>query len=275
MCCSRALLIHNRCVDNRPPRAAVDPGAALWIAPRLSGQFGAVTRTVPAGFAAYARIFHPADPGAAVHRRWSEVAAANGRIMHQLAQYARISTPAPGRTEPAPLAGIQAPATGDLEPACLRSVCEILARHTPAPAQCWFAVWEGWGDLDGSGHVASFGLGGLPPQVRRAPAAWQLDLRAPKFALPHRVYYLFNGPVGDAVKIGTWVNRDRFLPRSPNIFWPGGRSWCIASEIDFDSTIVGGTTDLIADVLHCDDLEAWPVAPDDSLAWDGDTINQP
>ncbi len=133
MCCSQALLIHNRCVDNRPPRAAVDPGAALWIAPRLSGQFGAVTRTVPARFAAYARIFHPADPGTAVHRRWSEVAAANGRIMHPVAQYARISTPASGRTEPAPLAGIQAPATGDLEPACLRSVCEILARHTPAP----------------------------------------------------------------------------------------------------------------------------------------------
>jgi hypothetical protein len=47
------------------------------------------------------------------------------------------------------------------------------------------------------------------------------------------------------------------------------------SEIDFDSTIVGGTTDLIADVLHRDDLEARPVAPGDSLAWDGDTINQP
>jgi hypothetical protein len=162
--------MHNRCVDHRPPRAAVDPGAALWIASRLSGQFGAVTRTVPAGFAAYARIFHPADPGAAVHRRWSEVAAANGRIMHPLAQYARISTPAPGRTEPAPLAG---------------------------------------------------------------------------------------------------------MPRSPNISWSGDRSWCAASEIDFDSTIVGGTTDLIADILHRDDLEAWPVGPDDSLAWDGDTINQP
>ena len=262
-------------MDHRPPRAAVDLGAALWIASRLSGQFGAVTRTVPAGFAAYARIFHPADPGAAVHRRWSEVAAVNGRVMHPLAQYARISTSAPGRTEPAPPAGIQAPATGDLEPACLRSVCEILARHTAAPAQCWFAVWEGWGDLRGSGHVASSGPGGLPPPVRRAPATWQLDLHAPKFTLPHRVYYLFTGPLGDAVKIGTWVTRDWFLPRSPNIFWSYDRSWCVASEIDFDSTIVGGTTDLIADVLHRDDLEAWPVRPDDSLAWDGDTINQP
>lgn len=203
------------------------------------------------------------------------MAATTGRIMHPLAQYGRISTPAPGRTEPAPLAGIQAPATGDLDPACLRSLCQILAQHTPAPAQCWFAVWEGWGDLRETGHVVSSGLGGLPPPVRRAPAKWQLDLHAAKFALPHRVYYLFTGPLDDAAKIGTWVTRDWFVPRSPNIFWPSDRSWCVASEIDFDSTIVGGPTDLIAEVLQRDDLEAWPVGPDDSLAWDGDTINEP
>ena len=186
----------------------------------------------------------------------------------------RVSTPASGHAEPTPPAGIQAPAIGNLETACLRSLCEVLAGYTAASAQCWFAVWEGWGDLRESGQVAFSSLGGLSPSPL-APPAWQLDLHAPNFALPHRVYYLFTGPLGDAVKIGTWVTRDWFLPRSPNIFWPGDRSWCVASEIDFDSTIVGGTTDLIADVLHRDDLEARPVGPDDLLAWDGDTINQP
>jgi hypothetical protein len=175
----------------------------------------------------------------------------------------------------APLAGIQAPATGDLEPACLRSVCELLAHHTPAPARCWFAVWEGWGDLRGSGQVASSGLGALSPPVRPVPATWQLNPHAPMFALPHRVYYLFTRPLDDAVKIGRWVTCDWFVPRSPNLFWPHDRSWCVASEIDFDSTTVGGKTDLIAEVLRRDDLEAWPVVPDDSLAWDGDAINEP
>lgn len=275
MSVKQAWVVHNRCVDHRPPRAAADTGPALWIALRLSDQFGAVTRTVPAGFDAYARIFHQADPGATAQRRWSAVAESNGRIMHPLAQYARISTPAPGRAEPTPLADIQEPETGDLGPACLRSLCEVLAHHTTAPARCWFAVCNGWGDLGGSGPVASSAMGGAPPPIRRAPAAWQLDQHAPQFELPHRVYYLFTGPLSDAVKIGRWVTYDWFLPQSPNLFWPDDRSWCVASEIDFDSTLVGGTTDLIAGILHRDDLEAWPVGPDDSLAWDGDTINEP
>jgi hypothetical protein len=259
-------------VDHRPPRAAADTGAAGWIAPRLSDRFGTVTKTVPAGFAAYARIFHPADPGEAVQYRWSEVAEANGRIMHPLAQYERISTPAPGRTASALLADVQAPAVGDLEPACLRSLCEVLAHHTTAQARCWFAVYGGSG---GGGQVVSSGLGGPPPPARQAPAAWQLDPQAPEFALPHRDYSLFTGPLDDAVRIGRWVTSDWFLPQSPNLFWPDDTSWCVASEIDFDSTLVGGPAVLIAEILHRDDLEASPVGPDDSLAWDGDAINAP
>ena len=37
-----------------------DVSPAEWIAPRLTGGFGAVTRTVPCGYPAYARICHPA-----------------------------------------------------------------------------------------------------------------------------------------------------------------------------------------------------------------------
>jgi len=123
--------------------------------------------------------------------------------------------------------------------------------------------------------VVSSGLGGLAPSVRQAPEEWQLDPHAPEFALPHRIYSLFTGPLGDASKIGRCVTSDWWDPQSPNLFWPDDTSWCVASEIDFDSTLVGGTAGLIAEILHSNDLEAWPVGPDDSLAWDGDIINNP
>jgi hypothetical protein len=42
------------------PRMSDDVSPAEWIAPRLTGGFGAVTRTVPCGYPAYARICHPA-----------------------------------------------------------------------------------------------------------------------------------------------------------------------------------------------------------------------
>jgi hypothetical protein len=66
---------------------------------------------------------------------------------------------------------------------------------------------------------------------------------------------------------------DRFLPQSPNLFWPADRAWCVASEIDFDSTLVGGTTELIQAILRGPAFDSWPVQPDDSLAADADLVN--
>ena len=60
--------------------------------------------------------------------RWSAVAEHNGRTMHALAQYERISTPA--RRDIAPLDNVGPPMTGDLDAESLRTLCEILARHT-------------------------------------------------------------------------------------------------------------------------------------------------
>jgi hypothetical protein len=226
----------NRWVGCRLPDPAPDAGAAAWIAPRLVEQFGAVCGTIPAGFDAYARILHPADPGSVAHLRWAEVAEANDRIMHALAQLEQISTPAPGHRVPTARHDVQAPMTGDLAPdalpRCVRS-------------------------------------------IRSAPSEWQRDLRAPRFHTPDRGYYLFTGHIDDTLRIGSWPTADWFQPRSPNLFWPDDRSWCVASEIDFDSTLLGGAPDLIDDLLCRDDLEAWPVGPLDSLAWDGDTINSP
>ncbi len=64
-----------------------------------------------------------------------------------------------------------------------------------------------------------------------------------------------------------------FSPQSPNLFWPADHAWCVASEIDFDSTVVGGSEMLIEALLDADGLETWRVEPDDSLACDADTIN--
>lgn len=60
---------------------------------------------------------------------------------------------------------------------------------------------------------------------------------------------------------------------SPSLFWPSDRSWLVASEVDFDSTLVGGSADLIEAIVGSPDLEAWRVEPDDSLTCDADKIN--
>lgn len=73
--------------------------------------------------------------------------------------------------------------------------------------------------------------------------------------------------------MGHWPTKDCFFSQSPNLFWPEDRSWCVVSEIDFDSTIVAGSSQLVAAVLAHPELEAWRVDPGDSLAYDSDTLN--
>lgn len=260
-------------MDHRPPAPAPNASAAEWIAPRLIEDFGAVCRTIPTGFTAYARILHPANPGTRAPMRWSELAQLNGKTMHALAQFDRIATPAHSHSVTGREADIDEPLLGDLAADQLRALCAILRRHTPPPQRCWYALWEGWGDLNGGGTVTWATNDGRRTPPAPPPQEWQLDLRAATFELPGRRYYLFTGPLDDATRFGHWVTRDWFLPRSPNLFWPEDQRWCVASEIDFDSTLVAGGAELIADILHSEHLEAWTVTPHDSLAWDGDTIN--
>ena len=235
-------------------------------------------RTIPTGFEAYARILHPADPGAGVGAgtRWSEVAESTGRVLHALAQFDRICSPAPGGWE-AEYSPHGSPRLGDLGTEALTALCDVLGRRTAPGAVCWFALWEGWSDLHvGGGARAAFSSDGRPAaRPAEAPPEWQLDPGGPALELPARRYLLFTGPLGDALRFGSWATRDWFLPRSPNLFWPEDRAWCVASEIDFDSTIVGGSRELIEDVLSDANLEAWPIQPADSLAHDADPINTP
>ena len=59
----------------------------------------------------------------------------------------------------------------------------------------------------------------------------------------------------------------------PQLVWPADHAWCVASEIDWDSTVVGGSRAAIDAVLATDSLETFEVTADDDLSSEGDTIN--
>lgn len=122
--------------------------------------------------------------------------------------------------------------------------------HTAASGDCFACLWEGW-----------------------ASAA------APLVEHPGRRYRLYAGHLPRHEQFSL-VNlafpphaASPFLAQPPNIFWPADHSWCVASEIDFDSTLVGGAPALVDAIVNHPDLEAWSVNPADSLAIDGDPIN--
>jgi hypothetical protein len=94
----------------------------------------------------------------------------------------------------------------------------------------------------------------------------------PRVKLPGRDYLLLAGRLPTTTEIG-WRDELDWLGRSPNLFWPADRSWCVATEIDFDSTLVAGSSELVGAIVDAPELDSWPVQPDNSLAIDGDHIN--
>jgi len=263
-----------------PLRIAGDASAGAWIAPVLGGNFGAVTRQVPSGYADYVRICHPAADEEDTPASWSDVAAATGRLAHPLMQWhALVGSPDPLNVKGSLWRG-GPPKRGDLAPAPFAALCDVLAAHTRSPAACFFGIWEGWSWVHGGG--VRFTLvpraelqRGIRPRSEPIPPAFSEQERGQaRLALQGREYVLLAGSLSAATQVGDPHGLRGFEPHSPNLMWPADRAWFVASEIDFDSTLVGGTTDLVRAILDDPTLDAWSVEPDSSLAWDADKINQ-
>ena len=250
-------------------RVSEDISAAAWIGPRLSSAFGAVTRTVPSGYPSYVRICHPAAERDGSWASWSMVAQATGRQTHPLMQWhALVGSPDPLNMSGSLWRG-RDPERGNLIPEILGPLCDLLADLTTTPEHCFFCLWEGYGWIQGGLPIMRAVPAGAP-----IPPAFSLEeLSRPRVQLPGRNYLLLFGPLTAPLQIGPWPTADWFIPQSPNLFWPADRAWCVASEIDFDSTLVGGTPQLIDAILQAPTFDSWAVQPDGSLAADADRIN--
>lgn len=244
-----------------------DVALASWVGPRLTGAWGTVTGVVPSGFPAYARICHPVQVGADEWLTWADVAAATGRTVHPLMQWQAIVRPV---GEGSAWHGGE-PAVGNLPTHLLRALCAMLATNTRSPDDCVFCLWDGYGLLHGSPAVAIMSSFGNASDV---PPAVEDDVRdGPRVRLPGRDYLLLTGPLTAAGDLDWNLMPSLVDCQSPNLFWPKDVAWCVATEIDYDSTLVGGSAELIDAILRSPELESWGVEPADSLMIDADTVN--
>lgn len=251
--------------------------AGDWIHGRLHPFAQDVGSVVPAGFAAYARIFHPASSAGrleasgtivpAVEVRWSEVAARSGRTVHPEMQFHAIAAPA---HDPEPW--IYEPQLGVLSKRQCGALVALLSKHTATPNSCWFCLWDGYGYLHPGGSAA-FVVAARPPFARIQVGFRRLQLRwskprtprpdQPRVRLPGRDYLLFRGPIA---KAEGWED-------GPNLWWPADHAWCVASEIDFPYTYVGGSQELVDAIIENPDIEALPARLTDGITYSSDTVN--
>ncbi|SOX55153.1 hypothetical protein MAAFP003_3837, partial [Mycobacterium ahvazicum] len=226
-----------------------DLRAAQWMIERPHGFGENVGSLVPAVFDAYARVFHPAAIGG-VTVSWADVARANHKLAHPQMQFNRLigcaSRYTPGYRARQSAVVDEAPSVGTLPADVAASLIRTLARHTAAVDHCWFAVWDGWGGID---------------------LAFD-DL--PTFQLPGRAYYLARGPLTAAAQS---VQSPSLGHQSANLWWPEDQAWCVATEIDLDSTYLGASEACIEQLLADSELEVARLDRTARVAADSDTLN--
>ncbi|AWB87619.1 hypothetical protein [Mycetocola zhujimingii] len=224
---------------------------------------------------------------------WSQVAESFGTTMHAEAQYARLVRRDDGDADSvmSPDGWRYGPTSlGCLDAVSLAAASAVLARHTSTPDAGIAAIWEGWGGLVSSAGFASLtlaGSDGLPASsgLEPEPGSGLLAREVasgPRFDLhggTGRHYVLFEVGANDLAD-AAWPNRAPWVrevmwAQSPSILWPDDHAWVLATEIDFDSTLVAGTTALIRELVRTPGLEVLPLRTDADLTWDGDGINRP
>lgn len=253
--------------------------AGAWIEPGLGGDFGAVSLQVPAVFEAYARVFHRAYDEGREPVTWAEVARRLGSTAHPAMQWHQLVGSSDTFAQDGTLWEGAKPELGEMEPEELDRLCRILGEYTTDPEHCFFGV----GQINNSHYLCT-----LSPEDRAKP-----ELRLP-FGRDHVV---FAGPLSAVTQLGTTERKgtigfavaigpdgeraeppepDPTDPRfrtAPNLIWPAYRSWLVASEVDFDTTLVGGSRALIDALVAAPDLEVQEVEPDTSLAAFSDDLN--
>ncbi len=223
-----------------------DVSPAEWLSERLHPFTSDTGSVIPPGFESYARLFHPveADRIGDRRRRWADLARETGRIVHPEMQFHLISRPI-GQPCPEGYHPGHGPSWGSLPIPELRVLLEVLSSATTTPQKCWFCLWEGRGGIDDQGVVE---------RVRQ----------------PHRNYLFYRGPIETAL-VPTPGFED--WCQSPNLWWPDDRAWCVATEVDYAWTYVGGTHQLIERLVEDDRLEVLPAKLSDRPFYDSDLLN--
>lgn len=252
-----------------------------WIEPRLGGEFGAVTLQVPKDYEAYARVFHPASDGEGNPVGWAEVAKVFGTTAHREMQWHAIlgldsADELRGSYEPDTPVGSKwagrDPQLGAMDLETLDALCRVLAAHTAEPRQCYFGLCtiENW--------EAAFSPDELQPLLELPGGRDHIVLAGPLSAVDQIVRGRSKGSLTVSVRKGDGPPPDLSqldwnVREPPNLIWPADHSWFVVSEVDLDSTLVGGRAALIEAIVASPELEAWKVEPITSLACDADRVN--
>ncbi|MDN6202274.1 MAG: hypothetical protein L0I99_08790 [Micrococcaceae bacterium] len=268
-------------------------GPGQWIAQTLERVLATrppattAAAQIPAGFDAYARIFHPASDEDGNPVRWADIALERGTVLHAGAQFSAVSgIDDTGMAWTEDAWDGEAPAGDGLPATDLAAVAEIISRH--AGPEVYLGLWDGYAFIRGGDAVEVLAAdeAAADPATAQREALLREELKRPAFSARvlegpkleigpegYRSYYLFSGSLEDLAS-PLWKAGTGFSERqAPDLAWGAARSWMFSTELFEDSTIIGGGAELIDELCRDRRLEARAITLDTDLGADGDRIN--
>lgn len=132
------------------------------------------------------------------------------------------------------------------------------------------ATWLGQA-LTQSGNVTSLVPVGYEAYARVLhPASLRIGSSPEKRDVPWRVVAERLETTAHASMERASITRDWRYLTSSGI---SGRLWCVSTDVDLPSTLIGVSRSCVRDMLESPDLELWAAVPDQDISWRADTLN--
>jgi hypothetical protein len=196
--------------------------------------------------------------------RWREVAESNGKTAHPAMQWPSISANHEGDHGTELGLWDRAPQRDSLPLRLTCVLCEILAEYTRTPERCWCAVWEGY----------SYMIGLRSDSTLPRLAMWNRPMIVACGSLSTVPEKPFTDGFADAQQPFTgWESSESY--RSPSLWWPDDRAWCVATDVDMQETYLGASAACVNHLLADERLETMRVTADQDVTWESDLINCP
>lgn len=200
-----------------------------------------VRAVVPAVYAAYGRLIHPAyEPidGAWQRVQMSNIARPEDHLWRPPSYLWVMTTGLPIADMAAPFDYLGA-RRGTPDPDDLTNLIDILAAHTSTPDQIWGLAWPGWG---------------VHPECD-----W-LEAETPKVRVAHDDHGLMQGPLSAVPTVAS------LLTYAPSYWWPQDRAWVVGSQMEDLSTYIAADARCIEALIAAERIDVVESAPDD-LVW--------
>ena len=185
--------------------------------------------------------------------KWAEIASERGRTAHPLMQWHQIRA-LPLMNDDVVNMFLEAgytiigePDEGSLPTVVATALYDELLTFTENPETCWFGVWNGFNEKFKQGILSTNTIGN-----------------------DYRQWHVFRG---DLALMKCSLFESNIKHQSANLFWPSDRSWFVATDIDLDSTYIGGSYRLIERLKRNSLLETYLVYPEDDVSVNSDKIN--